>query len=89
LLVEITAQGVDKGSGVLKLCQHLGVAPERVLAIGDNDNDIPMLLAVGTRIAMGNGSSGVKGIAHWIAPGIDEDGAAVAMRRFVLNKGTP
>jgi hypothetical protein len=85
-LVEITAAGVDKGSGVLHLCEHLGVDPARVLAVGDNDNDIPMLRVVGFPVAMGNASAGAKAAARWIAPPIDEDGAAVALRRLVLNQ---
>ncbi|MBV7330461.1 HAD family hydrolase [Chloroflexi bacterium TSY] len=83
-LVEGTAQGVDKGSGVLRLCELLDVAPQRVLAIGDSDNDIPMLETVGFAVAMGNASAGVKAVADWIAPSIDDDGAAVALNKFVL-----
>ena len=37
----------DKGSGLLRLCRVLGIDPEEVMAFGDNDNDLPMLTAVG------------------------------------------
>lgn len=84
LLVEITAAGVDKGAGIRHLCEYLGVDPQRVLAVGDNENDIPMLRAVGYAVAMGNGTPAVHAVANWVAPTIDEDGAAVALRRFVL-----
>lgn len=84
VLVEVTAAGVDKGSGVLHLCEHLGIQPERVLAIGDHDNDIPMLRVVGMPVAMENGSEGVRAQARWIAPSIDDDGVAVALRKFIL-----
>jgi Cof subfamily protein (haloacid dehalogenase superfamily) len=83
-LVEVTAHGVDKGTGTQNLLTRLGVDPQRVLAIGDNDNDVPMMQIVGTRIAMGNGTARVKAIADWVAPPLDADGAAVALRRFVL-----
>ncbi len=83
-LVETTAPGVDKGSGLHRLCDMLGVDVARVLAIGDSDNDIPMLQAAGFGIAMGNAAPHVKAVANWIAPGIDEDGAAVALRRWIL-----
>jgi Cof subfamily protein (haloacid dehalogenase superfamily) len=86
-LVEGTAAGVDKGAGVRRLCAHLGIDPARVLAIGDSDNDIPMLETVGMAVGMGNASAGVKAVAHWLAPSIDEDGAAVALRRWVLGDG--
>ncbi|MEM7131695.1 MAG: Cof-type HAD-IIB family hydrolase [Chloroflexota bacterium] len=83
-LVEGTAKEVTKGAGLQKLCQILGVDPQRVMAIGDNDNDIPMLEAAGLGIAMGNASAGAKAVADWIAPTIEEDGVAVALRKWVL-----
>ncbi|MFN2201405.1 MAG: HAD family hydrolase [Caldilineaceae bacterium] len=83
-LVEGTAPGLDKGQGLLQLCALLKVNPERVLAIGDSDNDIPVLEAAGYAVAMGNSTEGVAAVADWHAPPIEEDGAAVAMRRFVL-----
>jgi Cof subfamily protein (haloacid dehalogenase superfamily) len=85
-LVEGTALGVDKGQGVLTLCRLLGIDPVRVLAIGDNDNDIPMLEVVGYGVAMGNATPGVKAVAKWVAPPIGEDGVAVALRKLVLDR---
>lgn len=85
-LVEGTAKGINKGVGVRKLCEVLSIDPQRVMAVGDNDNDIPMLEAVGTGIAMGNASPGVKAVADWIAPSIEEDGAAAALERFILSQ---
>jgi Cof subfamily protein (haloacid dehalogenase superfamily) len=85
-LVEGTALGVDKGQGVLTLCRLLGIDPARVLAIGDNDNDIPMLAVVGYGVAMGNATPGVKAVARWVAPPIHEDGAAVALQRLILER---
>lgn len=85
-LVEGTALGVDKGAGVRQLCQLLAIDPQRVLAIGDNDNDIPMLESVGYGVAMGNASAGARAVAQWIAPTIEADGAAVALQRLVLEQ---
>ncbi len=88
ILVEGTAQGVDKGTGLEMLCQLLGVDPARVLAIGDSDNDIPVLKRAGTAIAMGDATPGVLAVADWVAPKVGEDGVAVALRKFVLDKLT-
>jgi len=85
-LVEATANGVDKGSGLRRLCAMLGVDPRRVMAVGDSENDIPMLQAAGFGVAMGNATDSLKAIADWIAPTIDEDGAAVALRKWVLGE---
>lgn len=84
-LVETTAPGVDKGSGLRRLCDLLGVDIRRVMAVGDSDNDIPMLEAAGFGVAMGNASAQVKAVADWIAPTIDEEGAAAAIQRWVLD----
>ena len=83
-LVEATAAGVDKGSGLRKLCDLLDVEIGRVIAVGDSDNDIPMLRAAGLGVAMGNANERVKAVADWIAPSLDEDGVAATIQRWVL-----
>ena len=55
-----------------------------MLAVGDSDNDIPVLEAAGYAVAMGGSTEGVMAVADWQAPSVEEDGAAVAMRKFVL-----
>ncbi len=85
-LVEGMARGVNKGQGLLHLCELLQVDPGRVLAIGDNDNDIPLLQTAGFGVAMGNASPGLKAIADWVAPSIEEDGVAVALEHWLLAK---
>ena len=84
LLIEGTAAGVDKGSGLLHLLKRLEISPQRVLAVGDNENDIPLLKLAGMDVAMGQATDKVKAAAQWIAPSIFEDGAAAAMERFVI-----
>ncbi len=85
-LIEGMALGVDKGTGLQKLCDRLQIDPQRVLAIGDNDNDIPMLKAAGYAVAMGNATLGLKAVADWVAPSIEEDGAAVVLEQLVAGR---
>jgi Cof subfamily protein (haloacid dehalogenase superfamily) len=85
-LVEGTAQGVDKGLGVLHLCELLQINPQRVLAIGDSDNDIPMLEAVGFGVAMGNSTPGVVAAAQYNAPSVGNDGVAMALNELILQR---
>lgn len=84
-LVEGTAPEANKGHGLLWVTERLGIDPERVLAIGDNENDIPMLRAAGLAVCMGQATAVVQAEADWVAPTLEEDGAAVAMERFVLS----
>ncbi len=82
-LFEGMAMGVNKGTGLQALCKLLQIDPARVLAIGDNDNDIPMLQVAGHAVAMGNATPGVKAVADWVAPPIDEDGVAVVLEQLL------
>ncbi len=82
-LVEGTAAGVDKGSGLRRLLELLQIPRERVLAVGDHDNDLPMFAEAGLAVAMGQAEENVRSAAHWVAPSVDQDGVAAALRRFV------
>lgn len=85
-LCEITAAGVDKGTGVAHLLELLQIDPARVLAIGDNDNDVPMFRQVGYPVAMANGSPSARAAARWVAPEIHASGASQALRKLILGE---
>ena len=55
--VEILARGVNKGSGVLRLADYLGVPHERVYTAGDGYNDVDMLRAAAAAFVPCNGSA--------------------------------
>ncbi|MDJ0695449.1 Cof-type HAD-IIB family hydrolase [Mastigocoleus sp. MO_188.B34] len=83
---EATHPLVNKGAAVSYLAEELlGLERNNVMTIGDNFNDIEMLEYAGTGIAMGNAPEEVKAHARWIAPSVDEDGAAVAIESFLLS----
>jgi hypothetical protein len=84
-IIEGNPLGVSKGDALRRLADHLGIAQGEVMAVGDQDNDATMIAWAGMGVAMGNGSPAVKAIADWIAPPLAEDGAAVAIERFVLS----
>lgn len=85
LIVEGNPPGVSKGDALCRLAAHLDIPQAQVMAIGDQDNDASMVAWAGVGVAMGNGSPTTKAAADWIAPPVAEDGAAVAIERFVLN----
>ena len=85
-LVEGLPAGVNKRHGLGWLANHLGFNPQEVLAIGDSEADVPMLEWAGIGVAMGNGSPAAKAAADWVAPTLEEDGAAAAIERFCLGK---
>lgn len=85
LFVEGNPRGVSKGSALAWLAQRLGIPRERVLAVGDNDNDRSMIEWAGVGVAMGNSPPTLQAIADWVAPSVEGDGVAAALDRFVLH----
>lgn len=53
------------------------------MACGDQDNDIEMLLAAGTKVAMGNGSEALKAVADYVTDTVDNDGVPKAVEKFI------
>jgi Cof subfamily protein (haloacid dehalogenase superfamily) len=85
MFVEGNPLGVSKGNALERLAAHLTIPRAQVMAVGDQGNDLPMIAWAGVGVAMGNGSAEARSIADWVAPSLEEDGAAVAIERFVLN----
>jgi Cof subfamily protein (haloacid dehalogenase superfamily) len=85
IILEGNPLGVSKGDALQRLAAHLNVPQAQVMAVGDQDNDTSMIAWAGLGVAMGNGSPVAKAAADWVAPSVAEDGAAVAIERFVLN----
>lgn len=82
-LVEISANGVTKASGLITLCERLGVQPEEVVAFGDMPNDIPMLRWAGTSYAMDDAHDSVRAVADHVAPPCQDDGVARILESFL------
>ncbi len=81
--MEIMNKGVSKGNALSVLCKLLNIDSQNVMAIGDNENDIPMLKFAGTGIAMGNGEDIVKEMADYVTDTNDNDGVANAINKFI------
>lgn len=82
---EATHPAANKGAAVRYLAEEiLGLSARNVMTIGDNFNDVEMLQYAGLGIAMGNAPDQVKAIAKWVAPTVEQDGAAAAIEGFIL-----
>ena len=79
---EFNAPGVNKGAGLKLLMDRLGIASDRVIAIGDNDNDLEMFAEAGHAVAMGNAAPNIKAAANHQTTDNDHDGAAVFLEKF-------
>jgi hydroxymethylpyrimidine pyrophosphatase-like HAD family hydrolase len=75
--VEITAPGVDKGTGLATVAAALGIGPEDVCVFGDMPNDVPMMnWARWRRVAVANAHPEVLAVADEVTASNDADGVA-------------
>ena len=74
--IDIMNQGVDKGTGVERLCEHLGISVADVVACGDTDNDAEMLEAVGHGYLVANAEERMERFADFRIPSNNERGVA-------------
>ena len=84
--LELVNKEVGKSTGLRTATKMLGILQERVFAIGDAENDIDMLKWAGWGVAMGQALAQVKAAADAVTAAVDEDGAAIALERWVLGK---
>lgn len=82
--IEVSPVGTDKGRGLTALCEQLGIPLSRTIAVGDSDNDLPILRAAGLSVAMGNAVPGVKAMAALTVADHDHDGVAEVIERYLL-----
>ena len=80
---EVLAAGADKGKALCLLGEEWGIAPGEIAAVGDSDNDLAMLRAVGCPVAMGNAPDGVKAVCAMVTDSNDRNGAAKAIDRLI------
>lgn len=72
--VDIIPADCGKGRGIEKILEYYGLTREEAIAFGDGSNDIEMLKAVGTGVAMENATEDVKEIADEICGAVTQDG---------------
>lgn len=83
--LEVNSSTANKGSGIIKLGEILGITKEEIMVCGDSGNDLAMIQAAGLGIAMGNASQEIKEAADFITRTNEEDGVAHAIEKFVLS----
>lgn len=66
------------------MIKRLGFDLKDVYAFGDGLNDIEMLNAVGTGIAMGNAEEVVKKAADHVTSGVDQEGIWKGLKELQL-----
>lgn len=84
---EINSKAASKGTGVLELAQKLGIAPDEVMILGDQGNDLSMFKQPDfLKVAMGNAIPMIKEHATYVTATNEDDGFAKAVRKFALGE---
>ena len=84
-ILEFLHPAVSKGNALETIAEDLGIAPEEIMAFGDNHNDIGMLQFAGLGVAMGNAHGEVKAAADYVTLSNAEDGVAVAIETLIFS----
>lgn len=85
-VVGISHASATKQHGILEVARILDIGTHEIIGVGDGDNDFPLLLACGLRVAMGNAVNGLKEFADYVAPPVFDDGVVDVIEKFVLRK---
>lgn len=83
--VEISMKTANKGDALRSLCEQLGISISETVAVGDSDNDIPMLQIVGYAVAPANAAEAVKDVVDFVTADCDHDCVAEALEQIKLN----
>ena len=83
--MEFNKIGIDKGQGLYKLAELLGIDISEVIAVGDNYNDMPMLKVAGLSVAANNAVEDVKKACDVVTEADNNEGViAEIIERFIL-----
>jgi hydroxymethylpyrimidine pyrophosphatase-like HAD family hydrolase len=75
--------GISKATGVRRALQDLGLDAQRTIAIGDAENDEPLLRACGLAVAVDNAVPALKQVADLTTRGARGDGVIEVVDRLL------
>lgn len=81
---ETVSRRCDKGSGVRRACEAMGIDARHSICFGDSLNDLPMFAAAGVSVCMGNGEEAAKAAADAVCGAVAADGLAKAFAAYGL-----
>ena len=72
--VDVISAASGKGAAIAKILAYYNLDVSQAMAFGDSYNDVEMLQAVGTGVAMGNAAAQLKEIADDVCRPVSEEG---------------
>lgn len=82
-MFNITVKGVNKLTGLKEWAKIVGVSYKKVIAIGDNYNDLPLIKGIKKGLVVGNGVPELKKVAYKVLKPMEENGVGIELERII------
>jgi len=79
MFVSVTREGVSKGSAIRTVAGRYGLRTEAVMMVGDGENDVSAMNAVGYPVAMGNAEPAAVAASRYRVGHVNDAGLAEAL----------
>ena len=85
--IHIKKPWINKGAGIEKACEFLGIRPSEVTHVGDGENDLDAFRVVGYRVAIAQAPESLKEKADYVTEEPYGDGGAEAVMHILKKFG--
>src|SRR5690606_22853978 len=82
-IIEIVKKGINKAVGLQKIAHYYQIPEDRIIAFGDEDNDLEMIEYAGVGVAMGNAIDPLKNIANHVTVTNEEHGIGTFLEEYL------
>lgn len=79
-IIEIMNKGINKATAIKQVADYYHIPQDRIIAFGDEGNDLEMIDFAQVGVAMDNGNSELKSIADVITESNESDGVALYLQ---------
>lgn len=85
---DFTPKGINKGVALQVILDKLGIDKSEIAAVGDAQNDVPMIQGAGLACAVDNAEDALKAAANLILPSCDDMGVKYLIDNYILGDKT-
>lgn len=85
-LIEMVNAASSKETAIKWLCDKYDIKQDEIIALGDSENDIPMIRYAGLGVAMANAMDSVKAVSDYVTLSNNHNGVAAVINEFCLNE---
>lgn len=84
--IHITHKEATKEHAIAKLLEMIGVAKDKVIGVGDANNDVHLFKSIGLKVAMGNATDLLKSQADVVCEAVEDDGLAKIIEEMLISQ---